>query len=79
MFETFARLEHEYSSPAKTPRQELSRVAQQSLAGYFRSHPPARERIDQIRSMITDNHWENLTRERPLEVADVFRAQSTKH
>jgi hypothetical protein len=25
--------------------------------------------------MITDNHWENLTRERPLEVADVFRAQ----
>jgi predicted Zn-dependent protease len=79
MFETFAKLERDYSSPAKTPGQELSQVAEQSLAGYFRSHPPAPERIDQIRAMITDNHWENLTSERPLEVADVFRAQTAKH
>jgi predicted Zn-dependent protease len=79
MFETFARLEREYSAPAKNPRQELSRVAQQSLSGYFRTHPPATERIDQIRGMITDNHWENLASERPLEVADTFRAQNAKH
>jgi predicted Zn-dependent protease len=78
MFETFAKLERDYSSPAKTPGQELSQVAQQSLAGYFRSHPPAQERIDQIRGMITDNHWENLTSERPLEVADAFRPQRAK-
>jgi predicted Zn-dependent protease len=78
MFETFAKLERDYSSPAKTPGQELSQVAHQSLAGYFRSHPPAQERIDQIRGMITDNHWENLTSEQSLEVADVFRAQRAK-
>jgi len=78
MFEAYTKLEREYSSPAKTPGQELSQVARQSLAGYFRSHPPAQERIDQIRTMIADNHWENLTRERPLEVADVLRAQGAK-
>jgi predicted Zn-dependent protease len=77
-FETFAKLERKYSSPAKTPGQELSQVAWESLTGYFRSHPPAQERIDQIRGMVTDNHWENLTSERPLEVADVFRAQRAK-
>jgi predicted Zn-dependent protease len=77
MFETFAKLEREYSSPAKTPGQEISQVARQSLAGYFRSHPPPSERIDQIRMMITDNHWEKLTNERPLEVAGALRAQST--
>jgi predicted Zn-dependent protease len=79
MLETYARLERDYSSPAKSPRQELSQVAQQSIRGYFRSHPPASERIDQIRRMITDNHWENLTSERPLKVADAFPVQSAKH
>ena len=71
MFETFAKLERNYSFPARTPGQELSQVAKESLAGYFRSHPPAQERIDQIRGMITDNHWESLTNERPLEVHEI--------
>jgi predicted Zn-dependent protease len=78
MFEIFRNLQRDYSSPARTPGQELSQVARQSLEGYFRSHPPVSERIDQIRTMITDNHWENLINERPLEVGEIIRAQATK-
>lgn len=78
MFETFAHLKNEYSSIAKTPQEELSQVARQSLEGYFRSHPPSSERIEQIRKMIADNHWENLTNERRLEVREVFHAQNVK-
>ena len=78
MFEAFARLHHEYTSPARTPRQELSQVARESLEGYFRSHPPPAERIEQIRRMIADNHWESLTKERPIEVKDAICAQEAK-
>src|SRR5262249_16871344 len=41
MFETFQRLYEEYYTRARTPQQELSRVAQETMDGYFRSHPLA--------------------------------------
>ena len=52
MFETFERLQREYQAQAKTPQEELSRVALQTLEGYFRSHPLPSERIAQIQKMI---------------------------
>jgi len=73
MFEAFAKLEHDYASAAKTPGEEISQVAWKSLAGYFRSHPPPAERIEQIQRMIADNHWEDLTHERPLEATATGR------
>lgn len=73
MFEKFDQLEHHQSSPARSPGQELSKVALQSLQEYFRSHPPPAERIAQIREMISENHWESLTHQRDLAVADVLR------
>jgi predicted Zn-dependent protease len=85
MFEAFDRIYHEYIERAPTPQEELSQVALETLKGYFRSHPRPSERIDQIKQMIADEHWGNLTRERPLEVAYVFwaerarRAYSARH
>lgn len=85
MFEAFDRLYQEHVARAKTPQEELSRVALETLEGYFRSHPRTSERIDQIRRMIADQHWENLNRERELGVAYIFwtgrarRALAAKH
>ena len=68
MMEAFDRLYKEHVAHSKTPEEELSSVAIQTLQGYFRSHPPPQERVDQIRKMIADNHWENLTKVKPLEI-----------
>ncbi|MGA3324471.1 MAG: M48 family metallopeptidase [Terriglobia bacterium] len=75
MFETFDRLYQEYVRRAKSPQEELSTVAIATIQGYFRSHPLPSERIEQIRKMITDEHWGELTHERDLEVADIFRRE----
>jgi tetratricopeptide (TPR) repeat protein len=72
MFETFDRLYQEYVRRARSPQEELGRLAAQTIEGYFRSHPPTSERIEEIRKLIADEHWQGLTRERDLEVAYVF-------
>jgi predicted Zn-dependent protease len=85
MFEAFDRLYREYNAPARTPQEELTQMARETLEGYFRSHPPPSERIEQINRMIAGENWGNLTRERPLGVAYVFwterarRAYSAGH
>ena len=76
LFEKFQRLEDEMSQPSRRPTspvEEVSRVAWDTLAGYFRSHPPSAERAAQIRRLIQERQWEGLTRQRPLEVAQAFR------
>ncbi len=85
MFEAFDRLYQEHVTRARTPQEELSRAALDTLLGYFRSHPPMSERIAQIRKMIAEEHWGNLMQERKLEVAYLFwsdrarRALEAKH
>ena len=71
-FETFERLDQEYVRRARSPQEELSMLAAQTIGGYFRSHPPTSERVEQIRKLIADEHWQGLTRERDLEVAYIF-------
>jgi beta-barrel assembly-enhancing protease len=78
MFETFARLYQENETKANSPQDEVSRMAQQTLEGYFRSHPLPSERIAQIRQMIASEGW-TARSERDLAVAYIFwtaRAQS---
>jgi predicted Zn-dependent protease len=72
MFWAFDRLYREYIVRARTPQEELTQVALETLTGYFRSHPPPAQRIEQINQMIADEHWGNLTSERPFEVSYVF-------
>ncbi len=71
MFETFERLHKEYQSKAKTPQEELSQVALQTLEGYFRSHPLPSERIAQVQKMIASEGWSPRP-ERDLRVAYIF-------
>jgi predicted Zn-dependent protease len=71
MFETFERLHQEYQTRARTPQQELSQLALETLEGYFRSHPLPAERIAQVQKLITDEHW-HIGPERDLEVAYIF-------
>ena len=72
MFEAFAHLEQQSTARAQTPQQELTRVAQQTLEGYFRSHPLPSERIQQIRRMISQENWTNLPAQRNLQVEYIF-------
>ena len=71
MFETFERLHKEYQAKAKTPQEELSQVALETLEGYFRSHPLPSERIAQIQKMIASEGWSPRP-ERDLRVAYIF-------
>jgi beta-barrel assembly-enhancing protease len=52
MFQTFDELMRQADDPAKSPQQEIGRVAADVLSGYFRSHPLPAERIAQIRAML---------------------------
>ncbi len=72
MFQVFDQLYQQRVRKAQTPQEEISNIALQTLEGYFRSHPMPSERIAQIQKMMADEHWENLTSERQLEVAYLF-------
>jgi predicted Zn-dependent protease len=71
MFETFDQLYKETQAKAKTPREELSQLALGTLEGYFRSHPPAPERIAQVQKMIASEGWP-VRPEHDLEVGYTF-------
>jgi len=71
MFETLERLHQEYQAKAKTPQEEVSQVALQTLEGYFRSHPLPSERIAQVQKMIANEGW-TARPERDLRIAYIF-------
>ncbi len=75
MFQAFDRLYGESTRRSQSPEEELSQLAQDTLDGYFRSHPPDSERVAQIEGMISSEHWENLVTEQPLEVTYVYLTQ----
>jgi hypothetical protein len=74
MFELFQRMEEATHHKAGNPGEELSDVAQQTLEGYFRSHPLPSERITQIKNLIATQAWP-VRAERDLAVAYVFSSQ----
>lgn len=68
LFERFAKLSDEYMIHAKSPDEELSQLAIQSLTGYFRSHPLPSERLAQANRVIAQEHWESRTERKPFRV-----------
>ena len=68
LFERFAKLCDEYLIHAKSPDEELSQLAIQSLTGYFRSHPLPSERLAQANRIIAQEHWESRTARKPFRV-----------
>ena len=73
MFETFERLYGEVMRPSATPHEELSQLTQETLRGYFRSHPLPSERIEQIRRLSAEQKWEPRA-ERDLRIQYIFAA-----
>lgn len=71
MFETFQRAEEAARHQARNPGEEVNDVAQQTLEGYFRSHPLPSERITLVQKMIASEAWP-VRAERDLEVAYIF-------
>ena len=59
----WTRLRGEYVIHAETPTEELSQLAIDSLAGYFRSHPLPAERLAQVNEIIGQNR---LSVDKPL-------------
>ena len=68
LFQTLNELHAEYVIHAKSPEQELSELAVQSLKGYFRSHPPTSDRLAQMERVIAEEHWQDRTAQRPFHV-----------
>lgn len=68
MFEKFSRLHEEYVIHARSPEQELSQLAIQSLSGYFRSHPQPSERLAQVNKLLAQEHWQSRTTQKPFRV-----------
>jgi predicted Zn-dependent protease len=68
LFERFAELCNEQTIQAVDPADELSQLAEQSLTGYFRTHPLASERLAQAKTLIAQENWENRKEQRPFHV-----------
>jgi predicted Zn-dependent protease len=68
MFQKFVKLQDEYVIHARSPEQELSQLAIQSLEGYFRTHPPMSERLDRAQAEVRQNHWQHLAVQKPFHI-----------
>jgi len=79
IFTRLSKLCDEYVIHARSPEEELSELAIQSLEGYFRSHPLPSERLDQVERLIAEEHWENRKTQRPFHVEyEVHNGQFVK-
>jgi len=52
----FVQLDRAYVIHADTPTGEFSQLAIEGLMGYFRSHPPASERLARVEALIVTEH-----------------------
>lgn len=77
LFEKLAKLHQEYVIHARSPEEELSQLAIQSLQGYFRSHPLPSERLAQAQRVIAENSWQNQTHQKPFRVE--YEVQNGKY
>ncbi len=72
LFRALDRLDPDSPAHARSPEEELSQLALDSLTGYFRSHPLNAERIDQIQRMIASGQLDGARPVTPLPFAYVF-------
>ncbi|HLN04266.1 MAG TPA: M48 family metalloprotease [Bryobacteraceae bacterium] len=72
IFQAFERVYPTKTVRSDTPPEELSKVALETLEGYFRSHPLNAERIDQIQKMIAGGQLPGWTRTTPFPLAYIF-------
>ena len=77
LFEKFGKLHDEYVIHARSPEEELSQLAIQSLQGYFRSHPLPSERLGQANNVIAQEGWQNRRTQKPFRVE--YEVQNGKY
>lgn len=68
LFEKLIKLQKEYVIRARSPEDELSQLAIQSLEGYFRSHPLPSQRLAQANNLIAQEGWQDRKAQRPFRV-----------
>jgi len=68
MFERFSKLHSEYVVHARSPEEELTQLAIQSLQGYFRSHPLPSERLAQAKTLIAQEGWQDRKTQKPFRI-----------
>ncbi len=68
LFTRLVKLCDEYVIHARSPEEELSELAIQSLSGYFRSHPLPSERLVQINNLIAQENWQSRNQQKPFHV-----------
>lgn len=68
LFTRLDKLCNEYVIHARSPEEELSELAIQSLTGYFRSHPLPSERLDQVNRLIAKERWQDRKTQKPFHV-----------
>ena len=68
----FEQLEPGSKSGAETPVGEMAGVPIQALQEYFRSHPPASERLQAFQEEIAEHHWNADQPRRPLAIRPIF-------
>jgi predicted Zn-dependent protease len=69
----FVELDREYVIHSSTPAGELGEVAIQGLLGYFRSHPPAAERLAHLQAVIAQAHLSSSQALMPLRTPPISR------
>ena len=72
------RLGQPAPAQATSPVEEIARVPAQALQEYFRSHPPARERIAAFEKEIAANSWKADAARRPFAVRAIFFADEAE-
>jgi predicted Zn-dependent protease len=77
MFERFSKLHSEYVVHARSPEEELTQLAIQSLQGYFRSHPLPSERLAQANSLIAQEGWQDRKMQKPFRIE--YEVQNGKY
>jgi len=77
LFEKFGKLHDEYVIHARSPEEELSQLAIQSLQGYFRSHPLPSERLAQANNVIAQEGWQNRRTQKPFRME--YEVQNGKY
>lgn len=68
----FMRLQQAMYRPAASPLDELMRVPIASLREYFRTHPPAQDRIQTMEKQIQARGWNAAQLTKPMPVRAIF-------
>lgn len=63
---------------ASSPEEELADIPALALEEYFRSHPPASERVAAFQKQIEDEHLDTTKFQRPLAVRTIFRTEQAR-